>query len=308
VDSRVLQSLFFDTSGVVDINSSSPGQLSWEEERGGLMTVAFVDLCSRPLADLDTNKDGKIDWKDELFPRLREATGKAFTAMRQDQLGKLDPASREYDQLEAQTGQAPYAFTELPSLTTGGGTGTIRPEKILSKVVFRESFVDLPPKGWRYTCPHQFIPDRGTRHALRVWGGGHAIWMARLPPSLTLDCRYRSPRGGGIGEIIFVSGSWMYTVILLPDQVVVGYRFTTADGRTREVTHRRNPCRIEPGIWHHVRVRMIGGVIQVSVSEREVVRTTLPRPVPAGEVGVGVLRGPAPVDYGDVMLTLHKPS
>ena len=72
--SKALEDLFFNTSGVVDITSSRPGQVSVGlDSSGGLFTTAIVDA-------IEANANSRMDWK-TLFSEARLRTSKAYESV-----------------------------------------------------------------------------------------------------------------------------------------------------------------------------------------------------------------------------------
>lgn len=76
--SPVFKHLFFLNRGLVDINATDKGDVSWGDTvTGGLFTFTLTGALSTPLTRLDRNRDGKLTWK-EFFPQMRNHTEKYF--------------------------------------------------------------------------------------------------------------------------------------------------------------------------------------------------------------------------------------
>jgi hypothetical protein len=113
--SPVFRNLFFQARGVVDITSAAPGTLGWGDGfMGGIFTRSLCRLLRQKPAELDTNRDGFVSWK-EFFPLLQKDTQAIFNTWKKD-------ATDRGEEVDAQ-GQKPHAFA-LPSLPGAGGRVT----------------------------------------------------------------------------------------------------------------------------------------------------------------------------------------
>ncbi len=88
-DRPAIVKLMVENTGVFDVNSSTPptggedkGQQAILVKGGGLFTKVFVVLARSNRIDKDG--DGKVSWKKEFFPLLKEETSKAFQKLRDD--------------------------------------------------------------------------------------------------------------------------------------------------------------------------------------------------------------------------------
>lgn len=110
--SRLFQCLFLDHQGIVDVTSSSFGEISWSGQgTGGLFTRALTSAMGAEIAAVDSDKDGFVTWT-ELFENVRHDTQTAFrefkqTVLKQDASG-VNRGERE--SLQRQLDQIPQAF------------------------------------------------------------------------------------------------------------------------------------------------------------------------------------------------------
>jgi hypothetical protein len=76
--------LFFRHRGLVDITAAEKGTFAWFDGAvGGMFTQALMGrLLRKPLAQLDTDKDGFLTWQ-ELAEELREETNRVFQEEKQ---------------------------------------------------------------------------------------------------------------------------------------------------------------------------------------------------------------------------------
>jgi uncharacterized protein (TIGR03000 family) len=86
-DKPALTKVMLASTGVFDVNSSSydkeekKGQVAFIVKGGGLFTQEFVRLSkANDLGD----KDGKVKWKADFYPKLKDATNEAFKKLRAD--------------------------------------------------------------------------------------------------------------------------------------------------------------------------------------------------------------------------------
>lgn len=123
---QIIDDLFFGAAGVVNLNSCSPGEYAWNGKGGGLMTAAFVAVCSSPPSTLHRGPGTRVTWHD-VFAGVRNRVARDYTTFKE----QADPAMRGYDKLRDQKTQTLYTFEPLLSpvaSTTGGGVG--RPAEI----------------------------------------------------------------------------------------------------------------------------------------------------------------------------------
>jgi hypothetical protein len=107
----LVQHLFFQHRGVVDITAAEPGTYAWgNADRGSMFTCALSGLLAKTPADLDGDRDGFVTW-DEFFKHLREQTNAVFQEVQE---------SNNVPREERKT-QFPHAFS------LGGGAGGRRP-------------------------------------------------------------------------------------------------------------------------------------------------------------------------------------
>jgi hypothetical protein len=80
----VLSHLFFRHRGLVDITAAEKGTSAWFDTAvGGMFTQALMGrLLRKPLAELDTDKDGFLTWR-ELAEELKEETNRVFLEEKQ---------------------------------------------------------------------------------------------------------------------------------------------------------------------------------------------------------------------------------
>jgi hypothetical protein len=78
----VMHNLFFQHRGLVDITASTGNEAFGDEHQGGLFTRALGKLLRSRPEELDTNRDGFVDWK-EFFPRLQKDTENTFVSWAQ---------------------------------------------------------------------------------------------------------------------------------------------------------------------------------------------------------------------------------
>jgi hypothetical protein len=136
---RILWNLFVQHRGLVDINSSSPGESAWglantgNEQKGGIFTTAFTDLLFSPTAVLDDNNNGFVEW-DEFFAHLKKATNNTYGSMRRRVLD-ANPNDRK---LATQHIQTPWS-NSLPRhlrlgmrVVTDPRTNKVRIEEIIA--------------------------------------------------------------------------------------------------------------------------------------------------------------------------------
>ncbi len=63
VPSSLIENLFFDSSGIISVNSSKPYQSAWSNINfGGYFTYAFSYFLNENFFVLDRNGDGKVNW------------------------------------------------------------------------------------------------------------------------------------------------------------------------------------------------------------------------------------------------------
>jgi hypothetical protein len=93
----VMRCLFFQHRGLVDITAAEKGTFAWFGGRtGGVFTQALCQrLLRKPLAALDTDKDGFVSWA-ELAEELKEETNKCFLEL------KAEGNNRDVMQQESQ--------------------------------------------------------------------------------------------------------------------------------------------------------------------------------------------------------------
>jgi WD40 repeat protein len=102
---RVLRNLFLEQKGLIDVQSSQEGVVSWGGANGSMFTTALCKMLLKPAEALDTNKDGFVDWK-EFFTSVRAQTLAIFQQVREK--------SQMDDFIRTTEPQTPYAFN-LPS-------------------------------------------------------------------------------------------------------------------------------------------------------------------------------------------------
>jgi hypothetical protein len=126
--SAPLQHLFLRARGLVDVTAASPGGSSYgDSRRGGLFTFAFCQLAARPLHDLDSNRDGRVSWK-EFFPPLQRATEGAFRDWYREM------RDRPGAETITDTHQRPQAFAlEAPRPYTGKRPPALRPSRAAAR-------------------------------------------------------------------------------------------------------------------------------------------------------------------------------
>ncbi len=109
----IMRCLFLEHQGLVDITSSSFGEISWSgHDTGGLFTQALTMSLGGDIETCDSNKDGFLAWT-ELFEHVRLGTQAGYRNFKQGVL-KLDPASvnaRLLSMLQNQLDQIPQAFS-----------------------------------------------------------------------------------------------------------------------------------------------------------------------------------------------------
>lgn len=66
---EILSDLLFRSRGRVDLTAAKMGQIAWFHSGvGGAFTSAFVDTYSRPRANFDANRDGRVSWREIWAP------------------------------------------------------------------------------------------------------------------------------------------------------------------------------------------------------------------------------------------------
>jgi len=167
-----------------------------------------------------------------------------------------------------------------------------------------EDFNEPPPKGWYYSCKHQFIQENGGS-ILRTSGGGHAIWNgAGKVQDFVLTFRYRFIRGEAdisFRSLVTHGGHEFYCLTLCRDRVILGRRPHGTAGTTFKALASK-PHQIQPNKWHSVTVDMSGAQIRVSVDGAAVLSAVDPQPLPPGPIGLGLILNSGYVDYDDVVL------
>lgn len=115
----VLQDLLLRHRGIVDITATSGNEAFGDEHQGGVFTRTLGRLLNTRAADLDTNHDGFVDWK-EFFPRLQKETEGAFTSWARQH--------RALGEAIDQKSQRPRAFRlpGEPAEVAAGGAAIIR--------------------------------------------------------------------------------------------------------------------------------------------------------------------------------------
>lgn len=78
----VVHNLFFQHRGVVDITASTGNEAFGDEHQGGIFTRTLGKLLKSKSAELDTNHDGFVEWK-EFFPHLQKDTERTFVSWAQ---------------------------------------------------------------------------------------------------------------------------------------------------------------------------------------------------------------------------------
>jgi hypothetical protein len=95
--SPVMRCLFFQHRGLVDITAADKGTFAWFDGKvGGMFTHALSHrLLRKPLAELDTNKDGFLTWA-EFAEQLRDETNRVFVERKQtwSNRDEIDQASQ----------------------------------------------------------------------------------------------------------------------------------------------------------------------------------------------------------------------
>jgi Caspase domain len=111
--SPILRCLFLEHQGLVDITSSSFGEISWSGQgTGGLFTHALTLALGGEMESCDSNKDGFLTWT-ELFDHVRLDTQAGYRNFKQSVL-KLDAQAvngRLRATLQNQLDQIPQAFS-----------------------------------------------------------------------------------------------------------------------------------------------------------------------------------------------------
>lgn len=173
-----------------------------------------------------------------------------------------------------------------------------------------ESFDTDPLQRWHFSCQREFVTVGGGR-ALRVSGGGHALWQVQAR-DFTLKFRYRYQAGKGTGDIVLrASGSppntKMYSLRMEPNQIVLCRRIRTAQTGFREQQLKAAPVNLAPNVWHNVTVRLSGGRFDVSVAGNQVLSANDSQPLPPGTIGLGIIGGSGAVEYDDAVYTPGAP-
>jgi hypothetical protein len=100
----VMQHLFFQHRGVVDITAAEPGTYGYNFGRlGSVFTRALLNLLDKPLGDLDLDRDGFVSWA-ELYRQLHAETNAVLQTWQER--GGVPPEERKT--------QFPYAF-QIPA-------------------------------------------------------------------------------------------------------------------------------------------------------------------------------------------------
>jgi hypothetical protein len=120
--SPMLRCLVLEHRGIVDVTSSSYGQISWSRQgSGGLFTSALATaLGTWEIDGFDLDKDGFVTWA-EVFEQVRHETQASFQSFK-DQALKADARPmnpRERTLLQSQRSQVPQAFA-LGDAARGG--------------------------------------------------------------------------------------------------------------------------------------------------------------------------------------------
>ena len=108
-----MRCLLLQHRGIVDLTSSSFGEISWGRQgTGGIFTHALTQAMGAwDIAQFNTDKDGFLTWT-ELFDQVRRDTQTAFREFKRHLLN-LDPAGVDRglrDSLQRQLDQVPQAF------------------------------------------------------------------------------------------------------------------------------------------------------------------------------------------------------
>jgi hypothetical protein len=116
---QVVEQLFLQHQAIIDINSSSPGELAVgyagvDKKFGGVFTRAFGELICKKVEELDTNGDGFVHWV-EFFPRLRKDTEEAYKKVKE---GFRDDANVR-DLLKDQRSQIVWTTSIKPFVRVG---------------------------------------------------------------------------------------------------------------------------------------------------------------------------------------------
>jgi hypothetical protein len=111
--SAIMRCLLLEHRGVVDVTSSSLGEISWSGQgTGGLFTQALTFVLGGDIETCDSNKDGFLTWT-EVFEHVRLGTQAGYRNFKQNVL-KLDAESvndRLRATLVSQLDQIPQAFS-----------------------------------------------------------------------------------------------------------------------------------------------------------------------------------------------------
>lgn len=96
-----VRSLLFTARGTVDVTAATDNASWGDNQDGGLFTRSLSSGMRKPVAELDTDRDGTVSW-DEFFPRLQKDTKKMFEDWRKKMIARgEDIDSRS---------QVPHAF------------------------------------------------------------------------------------------------------------------------------------------------------------------------------------------------------
>ncbi len=105
---RLMDDLFIQAKGVVNINSCAPGELAWNGRGGGLMTQALIDVFQKGRQGFGKD-DERVTWP-EMVDAIQEEVDRKYSELKRH----MDPAERGAEALERQTSQTLYQFANLP--------------------------------------------------------------------------------------------------------------------------------------------------------------------------------------------------